>query len=76
MTLSERLREARHRAGYENASAFADALGVRANTVYRIERADIRPSVATLARWAEVCGVTSDSLLGIAPARRRKRGAA
>lgn len=65
MTLPERLRRARHRAGYTNASAFARAINVTANTVYRVEKGDLKPSIETLAEWARVCGVTTDSLLGV-----------
>lgn len=71
MTLSERLRLARLRAGYPTAAAFADVLRVRANTVYRIERGAQEPSLDTLARWAQVCGCTADSLLGLDRRRRR-----
>jgi transcriptional regulator with XRE-family HTH domain len=70
MSLSKRLRSARVRAGYDNAAVFADSLRVRPNTVYRIERGEQSPSVETLARWAELCGVTTDSLLLSKPRKR------
>lgn len=65
----QRLREARIAAGYGRVTDFAKALGVEPPTVYRIE-AGQTPSVATLRRWAEVCGVSMDYLAG-----RTERGA-
>lgn len=63
--MAARLRAARRGAGHKNASAFARAVGVQPNTVYRIEAAEVVPSVATLAEWSRVCGVSADRLLGL-----------
>ena len=60
---ASRMKEARIAAGH-TVSTFAVAVGVREPPVYRIE-AGQTPSVGTLKRWAEVCGVTTDHLLGL-----------
>lgn len=65
--LRAKLRAARLAAGHENAAKFALRVGVRPNTVYRIEAGKIRPSIDTLAAWARVCAVTTDSLLDLDP---------
>lgn len=64
--LGGRLRAARIAAGLGNASGFARLVGLQPNTIYRIEKGKVVPSVATLAAWARACSVSSDSLLGIA----------
>lgn len=43
----------------------AEKLGITPESVGNIERAVCFPSIHTLARIAEVCGVTTDYLLGI-----------
>lgn len=55
-------------AGCTNASAFARDLGVAPNTIYRIEKGEMQPSVDTLAAWAKRCGKSADELLGIVDA--------
>ena len=44
---------------------FAEEIGITPESVGNIERAVCFPSLHTLARIAEVCGVTTDYLLGI-----------
>jgi transcriptional regulator with XRE-family HTH domain len=63
--LAERLIRARERSPYPRREVFAQKLGVALNTVYRIERGEVVPSIETLSAWAQACGVTSDWLLGI-----------
>lgn len=64
--LGESLRAARIDAGLSQ-QALADALEVCRETVSRIERGLGSPHTTTLAAWARICGVTTDSLLGIEP---------
>ena len=64
--LAARLRAAREAAGFSCAAAFAREISVQPNTVYRLERGDLEPSVATLHRWAAKCQVSADDLLGAA----------
>jgi transcriptional regulator with XRE-family HTH domain len=61
-----RLREARIRAGYTNASEFARLIGVTPTTIYRLEReqSPLTPSTETVKRWAAAVGCTVDYLLG------------
>lgn len=56
------LRNARIRAGYLNASEFADLIEVAPNSVYRHEAGRMAPSVGVLMAWARVCGVPIESL--------------
>jgi len=58
MTLSERLKQARMAAGFENASEFARAIAVQPNSIYRYERGDQTPSLSVATRWAEVTSVS------------------
>jgi len=58
------MQRARVAAGYRRVTAFAEALGTSEPTVYRIESGQT-PSVPTLKRWAELCGVSTDYLLGV-----------
>jgi transcriptional regulator with XRE-family HTH domain len=64
--LAERLSQSRALSSCTSAQKFAEAVGVALNTVYRIERGDVAPTVQTLRKWAEVCGVSADELLGMA----------
>jgi transcriptional regulator with XRE-family HTH domain len=63
--LAERLSQSRAQSSCASAQKFAERLGVALNTVYRIERGDVSPTVETLRKWAEVCGVSADELLGM-----------
>lgn len=56
------LRNARIRAGYLNASEFADLIDVAPNSVYRHEAGRMAPSVGVLVAWARACGVPLESL--------------
>lgn len=64
--LAERLSQSRAQSPVQSAQKFAEAVGVALNTVYRIERGDVAPTIQTLRKWAEVCGVSADELLGMA----------
>lgn len=63
MALNARLRAAREATSHKSAVTFAHAIGIAPNTVYRIENDHMQPSIKTLRRWAQECGVTTDSLL-------------
>lgn len=65
MQVGDRLKAARLAAGCTNASAFARDIGVQPNTIYRLERDAWLPPADVLKRWAERCGVSADSLLGV-----------
>lgn len=65
MQVGERLKSARLAAGYPNASEFGRHVGLAPNTIYRLEKDDEQPSIATLSKWARGCGVSTDSLLGL-----------
>lgn len=62
--VAERLSRSRE-ASQWGAQKFAEKVGVALNTVYRIERGDVAPTLQTLRKWAEVCGVSTDELLGM-----------
>jgi repressor LexA len=62
--LNDRLRAARLLTGLTQAE-FAHRIGVERNTVTRLEGGHGAPSADTLAAWARVCGVSTDSLLGL-----------
>lgn len=59
-----RLIAARRASGIPSRPKFAREIGVSLNTVYRLERGEVSPSLETLRAWARVCGVTTDYLLG------------
>src|SRR5512136_1333585 len=61
-TFGQRLRTARIRAGYYTAKAVAEEIGVTANTYYRYERDESKPSPYMLARLTEVLKVRAGEL--------------
>lgn len=65
--LGHKLREARLAIGL-NQGQFATLLGIDRNTVNRIERGRGAPRIATLAAWAQACGLSLDELVTCATA--------
>lgn len=66
MTLSERIREARVTAGLKQAQ-LADIVGVRPQTIWRIEAGQQRPSLEVASRIAQALSVSLDQLLESEP---------
>lgn len=62
---SERLREARRKAGYATLDAAAHRLGVTREGYGRLERGTIMPRADLLLRLARLFGVSVDWLLGL-----------
>lgn len=63
--LGQRLRAARLAADYDAPADLAAHLRVDVNSVYRWERGDVEPSLATIREWALACRCSVDRLLGI-----------
>jgi transcriptional regulator with XRE-family HTH domain len=63
-TIGSRIRATRTAAGITQA-ALAEAAGVAANTVARIERGEQEPSALVLGRIAAALRVSADYLLGL-----------
>lgn len=61
--IGRRLKEARERAGYETQAELADAIGVRPQSIYRIETAGFHPGRATTEKLAKALKVTEAWLL-------------
>ena len=49
---------------------WADRLDISESTAYRIERDDVEPTGEVLIRMSQLCGCTSDYLLGLSNERR------
>lgn len=70
LPLGKALARARKGAGHENASAFARAMRLAPNTVYRIEAGEICPGADTLMAWASACHVSLDEMVRGVPVER------
>lgn len=70
LLLGKALARARMGAGHENASAFARAMSLAPNTVYRIEAGKICPGADTLMAWALACHVSLDTMVRGVPVER------
>jgi transcriptional regulator with XRE-family HTH domain len=66
--LGAQLADARKARGLTQ-DALARLVGIDRNTINRVERGRSRPSVATLAAWAGVLGVSLDALVAHGVAR-------
>ena len=62
--LGDRLRKAREHAGYYNVVDFAPLVDLSRDTIRKYERNETRPRRHVLVAWAEVCGITYDTLIG------------
>ncbi|MCU0953080.1 MAG: helix-turn-helix domain-containing protein [Hyphomicrobium sp.] len=74
LSLGQRLRYARIKAGYSKARALAAALGVTANTYYRYERDESTPSFRTLAKIAVILDAPLSELLADGQETSEKNG--
>lgn len=64
MLLSERLQQLREKAGFENAKAFANAMGMPYSTYSTYESGKSEPKAAALVKIAAALQVSVDDLLG------------
>ena len=63
LAFGRRLATIREAAGYETATAFADALGLSIATYSRYERGETEPGMETLQKMQQLTGVSLDFLI-------------
>lgn len=64
LAFGRRLATIREAAGFETATAFADALGMSIATYSRYERGETEPGIETIQKMQALTGVSLDFLIG------------